>query len=117
HLPGSTRSADAVITVSEFTKSTVVKHHGVSERRVVAAPLCVGESFVQALETGEAAEAPFERYLLFPANRWPHKNHEALLRAIRRLRDADGLRVNVLLTGHDVAGGPPVDRLIAELGL
>ncbi|MBI1355432.1 MAG: glycosyltransferase [Acidobacteria bacterium] len=117
HLPGSTRSADAVVTVSEFTKQTVEEHHGVSGRRIVSSPLCVGETFLRALAAPLAGDAPFERFLLYPANRWRHKNHAALLEALRRLRDDEGLRVRLVLTGHDVGGGPPVEELIREMGL
>lgn len=117
HYPGSTRSADSVITVSEFTKQTVEEHHGVSRSRIVTARQCVGESFLTALADPVDFEPPFERYLFYPANRWRHKNHEALLQAIVAIREQRNVAVRLVLTGHDYAGGYQLEQRIQELGL
>ncbi len=117
HYPGSTRAADAIITVSEFTKHTVARHHGVNPSRMITALQCVGESFLTALEAPVRFEPPFARFLFFPANRWRHKNHEALLQAILQLREKQGVIVNLALTGHDYDGGYQLEERIQELGL
>lgn len=39
------------------------------------------------------------RFLLYPANVWPHKNHLALLQAINILKEQDIL-INLVCTGH-----------------
>jgi glycosyltransferase involved in cell wall biosynthesis len=40
-------------------------------------------------------------FLLDPAQFWPHKNHVNLLRALDVLRQRDGLKLNLVLTGSD----------------
>lgn len=117
HFPGSTRSADAVIAVSEFTKQTVQEHHGVRAERISTALQCVGAGFRQALERNVEFEPPFDRYLFYPANRWRHKNHEALLQAIVQVRQQRNTAIRLVLTGHDYDGGYQVARRIEELGL
>src|SRR5439155_12330261 len=59
---------------------------------------------------------PLGDYLFFPANRWFHKNHDALLRAIGILNDR-GLRTYAVFTGFDVPGGYPLLNKSREYGL
>lgn len=117
HYPGSSRSADAIVAVSEFTRQTVVEHHGVSGSRILTAHQCVGEQFLRDLENPPNFRPPFERYLFFPANRWRHKNHEALLQALLRIRERYNVAVRLVLTGHDYGGGYQVEQRVSELGL
>lgn len=117
HYPGSSRAADAIVAVSEFTKQTVEQHHGVDGSRILTAHQCVGEQFIEDLEQAPDFEAPFERFLFFPANRWRHKNHEALLQALVRIRQQHNVAVRLVLTGHDYEGGYNVADRVRELGL
>lgn len=63
----------------------------------------------QAIET-------FDRYILYPAQFWKHKNHIRLVRAVSRLRDR-GINVNLVLTGTEKNNKETVERLIQELTL
>jgi glycosyltransferase involved in cell wall biosynthesis len=58
-----------------------------------------------------------ERYVFYPAQLWPHKNHATLLYAVKRLRERDGLSVSVVLAGSDQGNGSYLRRLVRELGL
>jgi glycosyltransferase involved in cell wall biosynthesis len=49
------------------------------------------------------ADVPRERFLLYPARRWPHKNHERLFAAFAQLRREDP-ELRLVLTG---GGHPP----------
>ncbi len=117
HYPSSSRAADAIVAVSEFTKQTVEQHHGVEESRILTAHQCVGEQFLADLENPPSFTPPFERFLFFPANRWRHKNHEALLQALLRIRERHGVAVRLVLTGHDYKGGYQVEERVRALGL
>lgn len=48
-----------------------------------------------------------ERFLLYPAQLWPHKNHVTLLKALSMLRD-EGLRIPLVLTGGRYSGSMEV---------
>jgi glycosyltransferase involved in cell wall biosynthesis len=86
------RRADAVITISEFSKRQIVAHLGVAADRVHVAHLGVDTShFVP--RRGER-----EDFVLYPARGWPHKNHARLLEAMELVRrEAPDLRL--VLTG------------------
>ena len=39
-----------------------------------------------------------ERFVVYPANLWPHKNHDRLIDALGRVGDRE---LNIVLTGQD----------------
>src|SRR5581483_7723122 len=57
-----------------------------------------------------------ERFLFYPANLYPHKNHETLLQAMRLLRER-GQDCACVLTGHPTDPGTPIEERIAAHGL
>lgn len=96
----STRIADRVITHSEFSKRTLIEHHRVGPQRVLVARHGVDERYRRASEIGRPPSAPLPTdFILYPANLWKHKNHDRLLQALRRLKDARGLTVHAVFTG------------------
>lgn len=58
-----------------------------------------------------------DRYLLYPANTWEHKNHLGLLRALALLRDERDLLVNVVCTGHQNEHFQTIQQEIKRLQL
>jgi glycosyltransferase involved in cell wall biosynthesis len=91
------RRADMVITVSEFCRSRIVERLGVASSRVSVVPLGVSEAFRPGREERQD-------FVLYPARRWPHKNHARLIEAMSLVRrQHPGLRL--VLTG----GGPDLD--------
>jgi glycosyltransferase involved in cell wall biosynthesis len=118
HYPSSTRAADRVLTISEYSKSTLVEHHGLAPEKVVVAHLCAEPRYFDAgrIQTPPDASIPFKDYLFFPANRWFHKNHDVLLRALGVLKDRNRA-ANAVFTGFDVDEGYPLMRKAAEYGV
>ncbi|MWV50571.1 glycosyltransferase [Rathayibacter sp. VKM Ac-2803] len=89
------RRADAVITISAFTKSRIVELLGIPEERIHVSHLGVDtERFRPNL-------GKREDFVLYPARAWPHKNHARLFEAMRLLR-ADGHPFRLVLTGGDL---------------
>jgi glycosyltransferase involved in cell wall biosynthesis len=94
------RRADLVITVSEFCRSRIVARLGVPEERVVVAPLGVSAAF-------RPDKAPRENFVLYPARRWPHKNHARLLTAMEQVRRSHpDLRLVLTGGGADLPDAP-----------
>ena len=97
------RHATLVITVSEHARSAIVEHLGVPPERVVAIHHGIdhdrfhpGDDHDERLLTG--LPLPPRPFLYYPANLWPHKNHETLLRAFATARE--GLPdLSLVLTG------------------
>lgn len=54
-----------------------------------------------------------DRFLFYPAQFWPHKNHVTLLEALAQLR-SQGLTIPLVLTGARYSAGPAILRALAE---
>ncbi len=115
-------TAHALLVDSEAGRDDVLEFYGhlVSPERVRVLPFVPPPYLVRPLgaETASvlAALGLDGRYLLFPAQFWPHKNHRRIIEAVSVLA-SQGLDVNVVLTdwssGQDPGTdteGPPVDR-------
>ena len=88
----SVRSADRVIVISEFVRDRAVAKLGLDPEVVRVIHLGVDH---ERLAPGTG---PREDFLLYPARRWPHKNHTRLFEAFSLLRrQRPGLRL--VLTG------------------
>jgi len=104
----SVKSATVVIAISAFVRDRAVAQLGVDGERVRVVPLGIDHD---ELQPGNGRREPF---LLYPARRWPHKNHERLFEAFALLRrEQPDLRL--VLTG----GGayPSVPDGVAVRGL
>ena len=69
------RASRRVITISEHARETLVERMGLAPERVHA--IYFGVDHARFRPSG----GPREDFLLYPANRWPHKNHERLFAA------------------------------------
>lgn len=89
------RRADAVITISAFTKERIVALLGIPAERVHVSHLGVDTArFTPNLGARED-------YVVYPARAWPHKNHARLFEAMRIVRRSrPGLRL--VLTGGNL---------------
>jgi glycosyltransferase involved in cell wall biosynthesis len=118
HYAGSTKMADHVLTISDFSRDTLVRHHRLPPEKITVAHLCADERFYRAAETARrpAAALP-EHYIFYPANRWLHKNHDLLLRAMAWLRDRDNMAVHAVFTGFDQKNGYPIEEKAKEYGV
>lgn len=92
YYESAARRADVVVTVSEFARQTIVDRLGIAPDRVMT-----------ALNGVDAAEfvpqlGARERFLLYPARAWAHKNHSRLLEAVALLRQEDP-DLTLVLTG------------------
>lgn len=104
------RRADAVITISEFSKQRIVERLGVPPERVHVAHLGVDmEHYVPY--RGER-----DRFVLYPARGWPHKNHGRLVEAMALVREqAPDLRL--VLTGGGLDGLGDLPAWVDKRGL
>lgn len=104
------RRADRVVTVSAFAKDRIVHHLGIPPERVTVAHLGVDPTaFTPHL--GER-----ERFLLYPARGWAHKNHARLVEAVRLLREDDS-DLRLVLTGGALDDLGPLPDWVEVRGL
>ena len=96
----SVRSADRVVVPSGFVRDRAVETLGLDPARVVVIHSGVDHA---RFRPGSAER---ETFLLYPARRWPHKNHQRLFEAFGRLRaERPGLRL--VLTGDGSPAATP----------
>jgi glycosyltransferase involved in cell wall biosynthesis len=97
---GSARRADVVVTGTHYAAEGIVRHLGVARERLAVIPY--GIDHVRFRPGGDDAAALAgvllpARFVLYPANAWPHKNHARLVRALARTRDRG---LELVLTGQ-----------------
>jgi len=118
HYPGSTMMADHVITVSNYSKQTIAEAHKINPNKVTVAHLCADERYYRAeIARFPSISLPFRDFAIYPANRWPHKNHDVLLRALCILRSDRKIVLNLVFTGYDPPEGYPLLTRAAEYGV
>jgi glycosyltransferase involved in cell wall biosynthesis len=118
HFPGSTRMADRVITISDFSRRALIEHHRLPPTRVKTVYLCADERYARSAAVGRPpATALPERFILYPANVWQHKNHDVLLRALRLLREERGRRLDLVLTGFGQDDKSPITAVAESHGV
>jgi glycosyltransferase involved in cell wall biosynthesis len=112
------RHATRVVAPTEFSKGRIVEVLGVKPEHVDAIPHGIDHSrFRPGPVEGDAEvldrlDLP-ERFLFYPANLWPHKNHERLLEAMT----AVGPGLELVLSGADYGRLPELLALASELGV
>ena len=120
--PASCRGATKVITLSEFSRATIIERYGLRPEKVHTIALAVGDEFRLPPEDS-AVEAVKERYALpaeyafYPANTWLHKNHPTLLKALHRLKTKYRTRLSCVFTGVERGGHQAFLRSVEEHGL
>lgn len=99
---GAARRADLVLTISDYSRGKLIEIAGLAPERVVTAHLGIDHDRFSPAPTvadetiRERLRLP-ERFVVYPANLWPHKNHARLIDA---LAAAPG-DLHLLLTGQD----------------
>jgi glycosyltransferase involved in cell wall biosynthesis len=106
-LQRAIRAATILVTDSEVGKEDVLKFYGscgVTPDRVrvlpfVPAPyLAVDAADVERRRVKKVHGLP-ERYLFYPAQFWPHKNHARILRALALLKERYDLTIPIVFCG------------------
>ena len=91
------RRADRVITITEFSANRIAEELRIDRGRVQAIHLGIDhERFTPEGPAPDIDGLP-ERFVLYPANAWPHKNHQRLLEAFSRVHDDE---LWLVLTGQ-----------------
>ena len=109
HYSRSARRADAVLTLSRFSRRHIIDTLGVDAGKVHAihldaAPMfaalpTLDRGYLQGVQTRHALP---DSFLYYPANNWPHKNHDTLFVARRLAEQTVGRPLPLVLSGAEV---------------
>lgn len=104
------RKADMVITISSFSKQSIIRHLGVAPERIAVAPLGVDmEAFTPNFGDRDS-------FVFYPARGWPHKNHRALIDAMVLLRETRP-NLRLVLTGGSLGNLGELPSWVDNRGL
>jgi glycosyltransferase involved in cell wall biosynthesis len=108
----SVRQSGVVIAISRHTAAAVCERYGLDAKRVRVVPLGLDHERFRPPATSQR-----EPFLLYPANRWPHKNHVRLFEAFALLRrERPELRLLLTGTGHRAHSLPPGVEARGQVG-
>jgi glycosyltransferase involved in cell wall biosynthesis len=96
------REATLVVTSSAHSRERAIELAGVDPERIEVVALGIDHTrfSLEPAEGDDGLLAPLdlpERFVVYPANLWPHKNHERLLTALGRAEDRS---LELILTGQ-----------------
>lgn len=101
----SCHAATAVIGISQHVANDIQRLYQLDPARVFSIPLALEDSYqvaptaIERLRNTVALKYRLDDdYIFYPANGWPHKNHEQLIEAIHILHQR-GQPVKLVLTG------------------
>ncbi|KCZ94543.1 glycosyltransferase family 4 protein [Hyphomonas johnsonii] len=117
------RTAHAIIVNSQWIKDDVVAQFAVSPAKVQVIPEAAPTQLLADVsdEDKQATRTRYnlpDKFIFYPNNTWPHKNHLRLVESLALLRDKKGLTVPLVSTGarHEPSR-EKLDARIRELGL
>ena len=115
----SVKRCDAVLTLSKYSKETIVEKYKIPENKVYAIHLDSSQEFY--LNHSEATDQKvIEKYQLpneygfYPANTWQHKNHLNLLKAMVILKKHFNVKINMVFTGSGQQAHESITNFINE---
>lgn len=118
------RQATALVAISQYTKDTFREKYEFPADRIHVIHLSVQERLLAEREGQLAEETEWlcgmgldgKRFLYYPANFWPHKNHDILLTAFNMLVHS-GSDLHLALTGSLVDARPVLRDMVGQMGL
>lgn len=117
-IPYSVRRADVLLPISRATAEDLTKMLSVPESSIHAIPPVLDASWARSsideIQQFRALHRLPQKYWLYVANGYPHKNHETLLQALRLMREEGTSPWMLVLRGSSLEG---VQSRVSSLGL
>jgi glycosyltransferase involved in cell wall biosynthesis len=115
------RRASRIICESGYVRSDIVTGFGVSEERIAVIPAPPQQQFLSAQGDGQLRAVRGrlglpDRFVVYPAHYWRHKNHLRLLEAFRMVLDEEP-ELRLVLTGKKIDDYEVVASAVDKLKL
>jgi glycosyltransferase involved in cell wall biosynthesis len=114
----SARNANYFQASSNFIKQDMLAHFpGISPEQIEVIPEGVNlQDFSKRRDTS-ALQLRYglpRKFLFYPAQLWPHKNHLTVLQALKQIEMQEGLKIPLVLTGARYAAAPAIRKFVAS---
>jgi glycosyltransferase involved in cell wall biosynthesis len=114
--------ASLVVAMTSWGRGDFIESYGLPPEKVAVVP---GGSILGEYPAPTEADldqvrshlALPESFLLYPAQTWPHKNHERLLAALARIRDEHGITIPLVCPGKQTRHYRAIRQLVEQLDL
>jgi glycosyltransferase involved in cell wall biosynthesis len=114
--------AEAVVTMTSWGRRDFIESYDLPEQKVWVVP---GASVLPEYPAPSAEDLQQLRarlslpdgFLLYPAQPWPHKNHERLLEALGLIRERTGTTIPLVCSGAPAGDFDRIRNRATELGL
>jgi glycosyltransferase involved in cell wall biosynthesis len=109
-----------ILTGTNFGKEEIERYYHIPMERIFVLPLPT-PSFINRYKTSrkevlEKYRLP-KKYLFYPAQFWPHKNHIGLLLSLKILKEKYNSTISIIFTGSDMGNKKYIQKKTRELGL
>lgn len=112
--------ADGIITISEFSKRTIIEKYGISKDKIKVTYLNSDNCFDKSVDDKKLRyekERIGGDYIFYPANTWPHKNHINLLKAYKILKEKYRSKLKLAFTGGEKQKQSEITQFIVKHNL
>lgn len=117
------RNVDYVISISDYTKATVIEKLSIPVERVFSIPICIQNRLTVPspdliASTLRKYNLEGRKYCIYPANLWHHKNHRMLFVAFNMFtKQYPDYNLHLVLTGAKIENNKILDHAINQMGL
>ena len=114
--------AEMVVAMTSWGKRDLIDHFRLPDERVRVVPWGsvlweYPNPTQEDLERLRERLSLPDRFLLYPAQTWPHKNHETLLDALALIREREGVAIPLVCPGRTNRHFERIERRMRELDL
>lgn len=92
--------ADHIVVSYEHIRKDISRYFAKPKTKVSTILLKMDNLWFKEINQIRDDNLPFEKYILYPAATWAHKNHLKLLEALQLLKEQDNISINLVCTGH-----------------
>lgn len=107
-------SSDSIITISKFCKDSFVEYYSVDSKKVHVVYNGAQESLLKHIQVKIRVS---DRYIFYPANFYPHKNHEKLFEALSHVYLKDKEFPCLYLLGKSWSSNVDPEKLVNKFSL
>jgi glycosyltransferase involved in cell wall biosynthesis len=112
----------AVVVSSSSLGDKLARYYGVDQARIVVLPFLPGAHVRERAPESRIAAVKqkyqlADKYIFYPAQFWPHKNHIYILEALQALKETAGITLPAVFSGTDFGNEAFARKAAEELGL
>jgi glycosyltransferase involved in cell wall biosynthesis len=113
--------ADAVIVSYEHVKNDIIKYFKKEDQKIYVCLIDMQNLWLNKFNKEDVLSMQEynlpDRFILYPAATWQHKNHIKLFEALKILKAEKGLIVNLVCPSHKTEFYPVIENKLEELNL